>query len=380
MSNRDGGEPRVSRRALAHAIVLLAGGLILGGPMHAGGRLEVAKVTSAPNTSGIILNHKFKTETVGIGCDVCHELNAANTRFMTFPTHETCAACHADQVDANSENKNCGMCHTLQGEKTYVRKNVVLSPLVSFDHKLHLDAKVSCERCHTVTDSNIRLNDEMLPKMDTCVKCHAQRNPKAASDCLSCHVKGFEKVAPAWDSRPKDHTPLWVTNHGKGLTQATIDSTCSLCHTAASGNDCITCHKRSDPPSTHTTAWKLAGHGSRAKVDRQSCATCHDQSECVSCHTTNEPFSHTGLWGTPNDRHCLTCHFTGQSFVSGDLGGNCSFCHVDSVVYGKHRGLQKPGHYSGSDCTTCHLISGGAGPNIRHPYPPDAAKCASCHQ
>ncbi len=389
--------------------------------------------------SGILINHKFKSEVLGLDCTFCHEINTQNTRFMTFPGHDICSSCHGEAVNEKSEDKDCTLCHYLPNNETHVRKDTRLSPLVKFDHKLHEEKGISCEQCHPVSDSSKIVANEMLPSMQTCTTCHTERHVMEASDCSGCHIKGYEKIEPmshttGWKSthgeglsrkvidsdcrtchtpelknsctdchhrkqfavgkkgycdachvkgfaetRPKDHTPFWDSNHGKGLTQARIDTYCTLCHTPQSNNDCLDCHRK-EKPKSHTIAWRIHSHGSRAQIDRESCSVCHNQSECISCHTTNEPFSHTALWGSPNDRHCINCHMEGGNFASGEVGSNCTFCHQSSRVWAEHTSLQKPGHHVTTDCTNCHSTASFIGPRIRHPYNPDTASCKSCHQ
>jgi len=435
MNEQEKGTVRRPARIVRYAVVPVAVLALALGALYVRGEAKAARALS-----GLTMNHKFKTEQVGLSCDTCHEQNGANPRLMSFPAHDNCSACHAEAIDTASEQKNCELCHTRPDYKTLVRKNQVLSPLVKFDHQQHQKAGVECAQCHAVPDKDILTGNEMIPSMDTCVKCHTDRKVKGANDCSSCHVKGWEKLKPqnhtlAWKTahgagltkdqidtscktchtkelgnscakchhqapqtigksaacarchgdgfekaRPKDHTPLWVSSHGKGLAQSKIDRTCSICHNPANGNDCQSCHKR-EAPKNHTTGWSFKLHGSSARSDRQSCATCHDQAECISCHTTNPPFTHTGSWGTPYDRHCISCHAEGGSYVSGGKpGGNCSLCHQSTDVYAKHRSLQYPGHNVASNCLLCHSISGGFGTNIKHPFPPSAPKCASCHQ
>ncbi len=427
MNDQEKTSPRRARIFLFVAAPLVILGLIFGA-------LYVTGETKSRKTpSGLKVNHKFHTD-AGLSCDACHEQNPSNPRLVGFPNHENCAACHEDALDKASKKKNCALCHTQPDYKTALRKDKVLSPLVTFSHPVHEKAKVDCAQCHTVTDKDILTGDEMLPAMDTCVKCHTDRKVKGAGDCASCHVKGWEKLKPVshdveWKlshgagltkdqidtscrachtkelgnsctkchhqppvtigkaetcsrchgegfekARPKDHTPLWVSQHGKGLTQTRIDARCALCHTPANGNDCQSCHKR-EAPKNHTTGWSLNLHGVASRSARQSCATCHDQAECISCHTTTPPFTHTGSWGTPYDRHCISCHAEGGSYVSGGIGGNCSVCHKNTDTFARH--TSQPGHTTGLLCLACHGI-GGIGPTVKHPYPA-AAQCVSCH-
>jgi hypothetical protein len=280
----------------------------------------------------------------------------------------------------------------------------------------------------------------MLPSMDTCVKCHTDQKVKGGTDCTFCHVKGLEKIKPqthttAWKlshgagltkdlidsncrvchtkelgnscttchhqaplnfgktvacaqchgegfdkTRPKDHTPLWVSSHGKGLTQSRIDQRCSLCHTQANGNDCQSCHRR-EAPKNHTIGWTQNLHGVAVRSNRQSCATCHDQSECISCHTTNAPFTHTGSWGSPFDRHCLNCHIEGGGYLSGSMQGNCGVCHNSTDVFAKHaaqRFLPADhlgfGPYVTLNCVQCHNVT-----SLTHPAPRTNGVCKTCH-
>jgi hypothetical protein len=433
MSNRNKGARRSLKRVFLYGISSFTAALVLFGAWYLWGEQK--------SRSGITMNHQFKRDSVGAGCDLCHQISDADPRFVTFPTHETCSACHGDAVDETSAEKDCELCHNLPGYETHVRKNEVLIPHVKFNHRVHAEREINCEACHAVVDSSVLVGDEMLPAMETCVGCHKERSEIEAKNCASCHVKGFEKRRPSdhskeWikshgvdltkeridencrvchkaelnnscttchhrkeyvigktDScarchgkgfekkRPKDHTPIWVTNHGKRLTQEKIDANCTLCHTAQNRNDCESCHRR-EAPKNHNTAWRVRSHGNVARLDREKCSTCHDQSECIACHTTNEPFSHTGLWGSPYNRHCINCHMEGlvNKYVSGAVGGNCSFCHQSAEVYAEHKSLPLPSGHSIANCTNCHRISGGFGTNIRHPYPTDSAQCVTCHQ
>jgi hypothetical protein len=312
----------------------------------------------------------------------------------------------------------------------------VLSPLVKFDHQSHQKAGVDCEKCHSVFDKDVLTGDEMIPTMDTCVKCHADQKVKSGTDCNFCHVKGLEKIKPqthtaTWKNvhgagltkdlidanckvchtkeqgnsctkchhqapltigktvacstchgngfdktRPQDHTALWVTSHGKNLSQAKIDQRCSLCHNQASGNDCQSCHRR-EAPKNHTIGWSQNLHGNAAKTNRQSCSTCHDQSECISCHTTNAPFTHTGSWGSPYDRHCLNCHVEGGGYVSGSMQGNCSVCHNSTDVFAKHTAQHQPADHpilGRVNCVQCHNVT-----SLTHPAPRTNPVCQACH-
>ncbi len=392
--------------------------------------------------SGLNFNHDFHAK-AGVDCDLCHQLNAKDPRFVSFPDHEACTACHSEAIEGKAKGKNCELCHTNPDYSTRVRKGQVLSPLVRFDHSLHGKNQVGCDACHPILDQPFLTNDEMLPKMEpTCIACHQRKQVADVKDCSTCHLEGFQKIAPlshaeSWvslhprdlnkkvidsdckachtaklgnsctachhqkgakaaktqncavchgqgyqDRRPKDHGSQWTLTHGKNLSQARIDSNCALCHTARSGNDCLSCHRR-EAPKDHNTAWTFKSHGQKARLQRERCSACHDQSECVACHTTNPPSSHTGLWGSPRERHCINCHMERENYASGAVGSNCSFCHQSADVYAAHKSLPRPGGHPTDSCTNCHRLSGSSsGWDILHPYPSISAsiKCLSCHQ
>ena len=381
--------------------------------------------------SGLNFNHDFHLK-AGVDCDLCHQVSGKDPRLVSFPNHDNCSACHEEAVAGKAKDKNCELCHTNPDYATRVRKDRVLSPLVSFDHKKHAAQKVGCEACHQVQDKPFLSDDSMLPKMAACVDCHLQKQVADVKDCSTCHPDGWQKVAPlshaetTWvslhpkdldkqlidsdcrvchtarlgnsctachhqkgpkaaktqncavchgqgfqDRRPKDHGPQWTLIHGRNLSQARVDANCVRCHTAAKGNDCLACHRR-EAPKDHNTAWTIKSHGQKAKLQRERCSVCHDQSECVACHTTNPPSSHTGLWGSPRDRHCINCHMERDNFASGGVGSNCSFCHQSASVYAKHQSVPRSGaHPIGDNCTMCHRLSGSAavGFDIPHPYP-----------
>ena len=79
----------------------------------------------------------------------------------------------------------------------------VISPLVTFDHTQHQKSVADCVKCHAVPDKDVLTGDEMLPTMDTCVKCHTDQKVKGGIACSYCHVKGVEKL------RPQTHTVAW---------------------------------------------------------------------------------------------------------------------------------------------------------------------------
>ncbi len=321
-------------------------------------------------SSGIKMNHKTHVADNSVECGKCHALNTANTRFMTFLDHKACNECHDDKIKSK-DTAQCRFCHTTGDNKTNLRKNVQLSPLVNFDHKKHADGGIKCVSCHLNGSTSTSVTgNSMIPKMGTCVQCHKENSIGKPDDCQACHIKGFEQA------RPLSHTPLWGKNHGKDLDQDTVDRSCGTCHTRQNNNSCIDCHRK-EKPSSHTLAWRARSHAQRAQLNRESCSTCHAPSECITCHKTVSPVSHTGFWGAPYSRHCVNCHIEGSDLASGGIGRNCGYCHSKSSMSAKHTSKPKP-HGAASCMSSCHGMAGGKKP--RHPYPTNDTLCISCHR
>jgi hypothetical protein len=193
--------------------------------------------------SGLNMSHKSKVEDIGLDCTDCHTVNKDNPRLMTFPDHETCSMCHFDAIDETSEDKDCGLCHNKPGEETHTRKNMVLSPLVIFNHQNHQEVgKVACLECHEkiMTDYDVYDPEATLPDMADCIECHKERGVAGVSDCMSCHFKGWEKT------KPMSHNASWEKTHGLGLSREEIASNCTTCHNQKLKNSCTDCHHKKE--------------------------------------------------------------------------------------------------------------------------------------
>lgn len=117
---------------------------------------------------------------------------------------------------------------------------------------------------------------------------------------------------------PSYHFSGWRIRHGKmkkNQYQEEHGKQCDDCHQK---NACIDCHKKRKPRS-HTSFFRIRGHGLKADMDRQSCATCHKESFCIRCHQHTKPMNHKGNW---LQRH-------GYMIPAGQLKniGKCNVCH-----------------------------------------------------
>jgi len=318
--------------------------------------------SAPPNTSphGIIINHKHMVVDIGLTCDNCHSPSTTKPQLMAFPTMDTCAVCHADETDMSKGTDKCAMCHTNADYSSTMPVDTVLMPEIKFDHRVHADAKVDCLSCHKIFDKIGVTGNEMLPTMNTCITCHKAKSVPNGTECATCHVN-----SNIGSAKPASHTAEWIHVHGKGLSLATIQGTCDVCHTVQSGNDCNSCHQREKPP-THNAGWVLGAHSIAARANPQSCTTCHSQQQCLDCHTQEQPWTHNGTWGntsipgkngasTPEPRHCVACH--ADSSGKPAAGTSCAVCHSNpdrNLPSGTTSSHAVMASSYGLACLTCH--------------------------
>lgn len=111
------------------------------------------------------------------------------------PLRMPCAKCHAvagKGVAAGFPGEaECKVCHTKfsAAQTKFPTKRVYRLPdFVFFSHKVHLDAKAECARCHGDVNATPAVTLAVPPTMKMCVDCH--RETKASIDCFICHEIG----------------------------------------------------------------------------------------------------------------------------------------------------------------------------------------------
>lgn len=111
------------------------------------------------------------------------------------PLRMPCTKCHAvagKGVAAGFPGEaECKVCHTAftAAQTAFPTKRVYRLPdFVFFSHKVHLDAKADCARCHGNVNASATVTLEVPPKMKMCVDCH--RETKASIECFICHEIG----------------------------------------------------------------------------------------------------------------------------------------------------------------------------------------------
>jgi hypothetical protein len=132
------------------------------------------------------LPYSHKTHVgMGLTCQLCH-VNPAPGKEMTFPNTATCMNCHATLVtDRPAIQKLAEYAHSKQ-PIPWVRVYKLL-PGVTWSHRKHLQAGVSCETCHgAVGDLEVMSETTAITGMASCISCHQARRVSAA--CNVCHA------------------------------------------------------------------------------------------------------------------------------------------------------------------------------------------------
>ncbi|MBC8216621.1 MAG: cytochrome c3 family protein [Candidatus Marinimicrobia bacterium] len=255
----------------------------------------------------ILFPHQYHVEDEELSCGDCHggiELSVAVNDHAFLPLMDVCAECHEDEVDEDSDDADCTLCHTNE-EDADTYPDIVKRSGPDFSHQLHLESGKDCFSCH----QNIETDE-----------AEDGRKLWADADCQACHVV----------STPTSHDISWIDYHGAELTPAGGDA-CHLCHTESS---CDQCHQLQQyAPKTHQADYLLA-HGYDVRFGSKDCSTCHSLSDdCLRCHTEQQvmPMDH-------NFANWATIEGGMHTDVAMDEVDVCQSCHVpdDPTCYRCH--------------------------------------------
>ncbi|REJ64805.1 MAG: hypothetical protein DWQ31_20180 [Planctomycetota bacterium] len=210
------------------AIVLLIGlafGLVSLTPAMSSWRLFDNQQGYAP-PQPIAFSHRLHAGELQLDCRFCHTA-AGESRHAGIPSSDTCMKCHKfvtapyglvqDEVSkAGEENREpnvvvseeiaklyeaLGLGEDLQPDPEKTPQPVAwvrvhdLPDFVYFDHRAHVHAGVSCQKCHGPVESMQQMRQFSDLTMGWCVNCHRESNAKgieghamdASLDCASCH-------------------------------------------------------------------------------------------------------------------------------------------------------------------------------------------------
>ncbi len=309
--------------------------------------------------TGIIFNHKFHLEEVGLECADCHATGddgEPSTAIM-----DTCMQCH--EIDPVNPTSDCMVCHTHQKmHRTPVQPQSFAE--TKFAHSTHVDLEIPCSRCHTGIEQNESITPAIYIDMASCMECHKLGGEEMIS-CEYCHNEISKEWKPvAWKGQDVNHAheAVWMKNHG--VAYQFDKQSCMMCHDQQSS--CIACH-RDEKPDSHNVAWRRRTHGLQAAYDRDKCATCHEEDYCSQCHSNTAPISHKAGWVGRIDRHCINCHVPMRDT-------SCTVCH-DVAVHDTAGASPHPGFFP-VPCSLCHPIGRpGRAPHTENP----TLSCKACH-
>jgi hypothetical protein len=377
-------------RAVALALFAVAGSALAAAPP--------SSVIFPDQQLAIKFSHKQHLG-LKLQCDFCHDRAGASTSAKDdlTPSEEVCRTCHKIERDQpNKEAKpaaRCDACHTGTAAS---ERLVIPPPNLKFNHKVHVDRKVACARCHSVEKLDLATRNE-LPKMELCLGCHnstaqAQRAP---AKCTTCHITRFDGtmettfasgiLTPSGTMKGDAHTPQFATEHAKVAAQD--DKYCESCHRR---EFCLSCHNGVVKPMTFHANDYVSIHAIDARKATLNCNGCHrTQTFCLGCHersgvvdptTANGPnqINSSGpgrrfhppqaVWSqsniTPehhkwqamaNIRSCISCHREEK----------CLECHSDKVTgstnphppgFASTRMCKSLQSRNGRVCLKCHNI------------------------
>jgi hypothetical protein len=235
-----------------------------------------------------------------IACEYCHEGAPESTSASDFliPKEESCSDCHPiDRKQPEKQAKvaaRCDACHPgyRPGSGENVARVVVPAPHLKFNHKIHIDQKILCQKCHgSMTDVELATR-EQLPRMGLCLSCHIGGSKNAPSRCSTCHlvtaagtmqvsfadVEG--KLAPSGAIRGDAHTPDFRQHHAN--VARNDEQYCLNCHRK---DECLSCHNGVVKPMDIHANDYVSIHSVEARRDAPKCRGCHRyQSFCLGCH------------------------------------------------------------------------------------------------
>jgi hypothetical protein len=174
----------------------------------------------------ILFSHPLHAQELQIGCLYCH-FAAESSRHAGIPPASVCMNCHrfvkatrgavrAEQEQAQRENRPPRPLVSPELQKLYDAVGLTpgsppeagraghplvwvqihkLPDFVYFDHRAHLTAGVTCQRCHGPVETMERVRQVEDLSMGWCVNCHrevdqtgvAGKPVEAPTDCDACH-------------------------------------------------------------------------------------------------------------------------------------------------------------------------------------------------
>jgi len=302
---------------------------------------------------------------VGARLPAAHRVHARKAKLE-------CATCHANATSSSKVGDwlgpsaaLCSPCHSNRFEG--LRAALPVSARLRFSHAKHAAKAIGCVTCHGRVDQRDDARDnERLPLMSLCLRCHSGQRASAAaetSNCTLCHVSAggvmktrFREGMLTPRSFPSmRHGPGWLWKHGEpAMIRGPV---CLGCHQEA---ECVACHDgRLRPRQVHPGDW-LGLHGIEARQAGAACNGCHrSQSECLTCHL-RAGLSPSGPAAASQQRGRF--HLPSSIWTDGPRSARHhatqARLHMDECV----------SCHQERDCASCHATAGVGGPGQGLPY------------
>jgi hypothetical protein len=181
---------------------------------------------------------------------------------------------------------------------------------------VHLAAKLECTGCHAAALTSMRVDENLLPKQDVCLKCHKTAaigtppTTRLARFDHQLHLK-LGNVAPLIAAAIDKKTYV-ATPPADLRAQLDTQNACEGCHRGLETSDrpersalpqmadCLVCHNQIDPPYScefchakeakltpvsHTPDFLDTHTSGKLNLDKTTCAVCHGRRfHCLGCH------------------------------------------------------------------------------------------------
>lgn len=259
-------------------------------------------------TQAEMLEQGFHAES---DCRRCHEPSGFANRwgFVNTVAYRMFLSVPGDQAlyNATVPNYACQRCHESSSGITHNNG-------INIKHDVCAEG-IRCTSCHA---GIFHENPEKITigyTMDTCLRCHAQRQFSSASNCEMCHDgRTFSRTTMPTSFRAA-HGTNWDTTHGLADLK-----TCRMCHEKSF---CERCH---GPGVPHSGTF-MPQHSRYGKDPDNKCETCHsDTRACDRCHGIEMPHpegflknDHSRLTAERGWDACTGCHIKRT---------DCDMCHV----------------------------------------------------
>ena len=214
------------QRRMINLVLLVGGaiGLVVLGAGASAWRLPDNQQGYAPEQP-IAYSHRLHAGELGIDCQFCHS-SAARSRHAGIPSADVCLKCHKyvtssfellqqELTKADAEKRKPQTIFSDDLRQLYAALKIddpqqpVTDPAagipwvrvhnlpdyVAFDHRAHVAAGVTCQKCHGPVESMERVRQMETLSMGWCVNCHREATEQginghpvnASVNCSTCH-------------------------------------------------------------------------------------------------------------------------------------------------------------------------------------------------